>query len=166
MHYFDTLSARTEHPLDSLERMALLNDWPIARIDDDALCLSIAGEWSKYEISFTWIEHLETLHISASFPLTMPQRRRGAVAGLLSRINEQLLVGHFEYWETDQVVLFRHSLLLSGGADFSHAQFDMLAKIASETSDRYYQAFQYVLWTDLTPEQALEAVLFNTIGEA
>jgi hypothetical protein len=39
-------------------------------------------------------------------------------------------------------------------------------KVAVEASDRYYQAFQFVLWAGKSPKEALEGALFVTEGEA
>ena len=35
-----------------------------------------------------------------------------------------------------------------------------------ETCERYFQAFQFVIWAGKSPKEALEVVLFETQGEA
>ena len=37
---------------------------------------------------------------------------------------------------------------------------------AVTSCDQFFPAFQYVLWANKSPSEALEAVLFNTQGEA
>ena len=41
-----------------------------------------------------------------------------------------------------------------------------LIEIAITECERFYPAFQYVLWAGYEPKQAVEATLFDTAGEA
>ena len=96
----------------------------------------------------------------------VPERRRTEILTLVSLVNEQLWVGHFDLWSTDNVVMFRHSLLLTGGAAPTQGQCTMMLKSAVDACERYYQAFQFVLWAGKSAREALDAVLFETEGEA
>ena len=62
--------------------------------------------------------------------------------------------------------MYRHALILAGGAEPTHGQCEMLMKAAIDACERYYQAFQFVLWAGKSPREALDAVLFETEGEA
>ncbi len=42
----------------------------------------------------------------------------------------------------------------------------MMLKSAVDACERYYQAFQFVLWAGKPAREALDAVLFETEGEA
>src|SRR3954467_1865397 len=103
---------RAEHPLDIVERLAALRDWIFDRAETDEMSVSVAGRWTDYHVAFTWIEDVEALHVACAFDLKVPDRRRQEILQLVSKINEQLWVGHFDLWSTENVVMFRHSLLL------------------------------------------------------
>ena len=75
-----------------------------------------------------------------------PDRRRQEILQLISRINEQLWVGHFDLWSSENVVMFRHALLLAGGADPTHGQCETMLRVSVEACERYFQAFQFVIW--------------------
>jgi hypothetical protein len=62
--------------------------------------------------------------------------------------------------------MFRHSLLLTGGADPTNAQCETLLKVAVEACERYFQAFQFVMWAGKSAREAMDSVLFETEGEA
>ena len=109
---------------------------------------------------------LETLHVSCAFDLRVPERRRVEAQSLIRSINEQLWVGHFDLWPTEGVVMHRQSLLLAGGAQPSSPQCVALLDRALETCERYYQAFQFVLWAGKGAKDALETANFETKGEA
>ena len=85
---------------------------------------------------------------------------------LVSLINEQLWLGHFDLWASESVVMYRHGLLLAGGAEPTQGQCEVLMTTALEACERYYQAFQFVLWAGKPAREALDAVLFETQGEA
>ena len=157
---------RIEHPLDVVERLAALRDWIFDRAETDEMSVVVAGRWTEYQVAFTWIEDVEALHIACAFDLKVPDRRRTEVQRLIALINEQLWIGHFDLWSTDSVVMFRHSLLLAGGSVPTHPQCAMQLKSAVEACERYYQAFQFVLWAGKCAREALDAVLFETEGEA
>jgi hypothetical protein len=157
---------RTEHPLDVVERLASHKHWIFDRFEPDEMSVSVAGRWTDYQVAFTWIEDVEALHVACAFDLKVPERRRQEVLQLVSLINEQLWVGHFDLWSAENVVMFRHALLLSGGAEPGQGQCEMLMKSAIDACERHYQAFQFVIWAGKSAREALDSVLFETEGEA
>jgi len=160
----DTL--RPSNPLDLVERLAALNDWSFDRDSDDELSVSVTGGWTDYNIAITWLTEVESLHIACAFDLKVPERRRGEVTTLLGLVNEQLWLGHFDLWSRENVVMYRHALLLSGGAEPTQEQAGGLIKAAVEACERYYQAFQFAVWAGKTAREALEGALLETVGEA
>jgi hypothetical protein len=81
-------------------------------------------------------------------------------------INEQLWLGHFDLWDREKVVMYRHGVLLSGGATLNPEQCEGLLKAATDACERYYQAFQFVVWAGRSAADALETVVFETAGSA
>jgi hypothetical protein len=157
---------RTVHPVDIIETIAGINDWSFEREDEDEISISVRGGWSDYHVSFNWMEDLESLHIASAFDLKVPEPRRSEVRHLMAMINEQLWIGHFDIWSKEGVVLFRNSHLLSGGAEVSPQQCEALLRSATDSCDLYYQAFQFVVWAGRSAREALDDVLFETVGEA
>ncbi len=157
---------RSEHPLDVVERLAALRDWIFDRAETDEMSVSVSGGWTDYHVAFTWIEDVEALHVASAFDLKVPERRRQEILQLISRINEQLWVGHFDLWSSENVVMFRHSLILAGAAEPTNAQCETMLRVSVEACERYFQAFQFVMWAGKTAREALDSVLFETEGEA
>ena len=157
---------RLEHPLDVVERLASLRDWIFDRAETDEMSVSVSGSWADYHIAFTWIEDVEALHVACAFDLKVPDRRRQEVLQLLSYMNEQLWVGHFDLWSSENVVMFRNALLLAGGAEPTQGQCETMLRVAVEACERYFQAFQFVIWAGKSAREALDSVLFETEGSA
>ena len=157
---------RSEHPVDVVERLAALNEWAFDRVQDDEISILVSGESANYDLAFTWIPEMESLHVACSFDLKIPPRRRAAITELTQLINVQLWLGHFDLWSKQDLAMFRHSLCLAGGASASDAQCSAVVKAAVTGCETYFQAFQYVLWADRDPREALAFAAFETRGSA
>ena len=154
------------NPLDVVERIAAINDWAFERAGDDEITMVVAGRWSDYQVSFTWMHDIEALHLACAFDLKVPERRRDEVQKLIALVNEQMWIGHFDLWTKDGLVMFRHSLVLAGGVDASSGQCQALLSSALESSEGYFPAFQFVVWAGKQARPALDAAMFETSGEA
>ena len=85
---------------------------------------------------------------------------------LIALINEQMWVGHFDLWTKDGIVMFRHALVLAGGVEASGQQCEALLGTALDACERYFTAFQFVVWAGKAAREALDAAMFETSGEA
>jgi hypothetical protein len=157
---------RQSNPVDMIEFVAANNDWSFERSGEDEIAMTVEGRWTDYHVSFSWMEEFEALHIACAFDIKVPEVRVNEVIKLLSCINGQVLMGHFDLWRQEDIVIFRQSLLLSGGAEPTNRQVEVLLSNALDTCEAYYQAFQFVVWSGLDANRAMEAVLFETVGEA
>ncbi len=166
MALIDVDADRQGHPVDMIERIATLNDWSFDRSGDDEITISVDGSWSDYHVSLTWMSDLESLHLACAFDLKVPDRRKPEVYQLLTLVNEQMWLGHFDLWSEEGVVAYRHTLLLAGGAEATAPQCEALLQAALEACERHYQAFQFVVWAGKSAKEAMEVVAFETAGEA
>lgn len=157
---------RQSNPVDMIEFVAASNDWSFERSGEDEIAMTVAGRWTDYHVSFSWMEDVEALHLACAFDIRVPVQRVTEVMRLLSHVNGQVLMGHFDLWRQEDVVIFRQSLLLAGGAEPTNRQVEVLLSNALDTCEAYYQAFQFVVWSGMEAKSALDAVLFETVGEA
>lgn len=158
--------SRDIHPVDVIEQVAHNNDWSFERAGDDEISIAVTGSWSDYQVSFSWMEDFEALHLACAFDIKVPEARALEVMRLLSLINEQMLFGHFDLWEQEGAIMFRQSLLLAGGVEPSSQQVEVLLSSALEACECYFQAFQFVVWSGTSARDALAGVLFETYGNA
>jgi hypothetical protein len=154
------------NPLDRVERIAEAYEWAFSRTGASEVTMEIAGGWSDMQVALNWRDEFEILHAAVSLEVKVPAARRDEVAKLIARINEQLLIGHFDLWHSDGSLLFRNSLLLTGNAEANDAQCEALIRFAVETCERYFPAVQFVVWAGQNAQEALEAAMIDTWGEA
>jgi hypothetical protein len=166
MNWADSAAGRSEHPLDLVERLASRNEWTFDREGEDEIAIAVKGAWAEYSVGFTWLEDLEALHVACSFQLTPPESRRQELMRLVTLVNEQLWLGHFDLWDDGKMIMFRHSLLLAGGTEPTQLQCEKLLLIAVETCEKYYQAFQFTVWAGRSARDSLEGAMFVTAGQA
>ena len=157
---------RDINPVDMIEQVASINDWEFERSGDHEINITVAGMWSDYSISFSWMEDFEALHLACAFDLKVTEQRMSETMRLLSLVNEQLLIGHFDLWTREGVIMFRQALLLNGGAEPTDSQLECLLVSAVEACERYFQAFQFVVWAGRNAQEALDSALFETLGNA
>jgi len=62
--------------------------------------------------------------------------------------------------------MYRQALVLPGGMTASTAQCEALLAGALHACERYFPAFQFVIWAGKTAAEAMTAVMFDTAGEA
>ena len=154
------------NPLDVVERIATTNDWSFERAGEDEITILVRGKWADYQVSFTWMYDIEALHLACAFEFKVPERCRGEVRQLISLINEQMWVGHFDLWTQDGLIMYRHALVLAGGVEASSRQCEALLGTALDACERYFPAFQFVVWAGKPAREALDAAMFETQGQA
>ena len=154
------------NPLDVVEQLAVGNNWPFERASEDEISFIVTGRWTNYQVSFTWMSEIEALHLACAFDMRVPAQRLASVQQLVALINEQLWIGHFDIWMQNGVVMFRHALLLAGGVSASGQQCEAVLNSALDASERYFPAFQFVVWAGKSAREAMDAALFETSGQA
>ncbi len=64
------------------------------------------------------------------------------------------------------MVMFRHALVLAGGVSASGRQCEAVLGAALDSAERYFPAFQFVVWAGKSPREAMDSAMFETAGEA
>ena len=154
------------NPLAVVEDIAADHNWAFERSGEDEVTIVSKGDWTDYQLSFTWMGEIEALHLACAFDMRVPDPRLSEVQQLVAFINELLWIGHFDVWMQNGVVMFRHALLLAGGVAASDRQCEAVLGSALDACERYFPAFQFVVWAGKSAREAMDAALFETSGEA
>jgi hypothetical protein len=154
------------NPIDLAEEIVLANQWAHDRASDEELLVEIGGKWCDYRILFIWQREISALHFSCSFEMKVPKARRTAILELLAAINERLWLGHFDLVSDDLSPAFRQGVLLRGAGGASVEQIEDLVDIAVTECERFFPAFQLVIWGGKPAEEAIAAAMIDPVGEA
>ena len=159
-------TSATYNPLDLAELVIMDRDWVFDRTADSELVAEVNGAWCNYRIWFTWQEDSGGLTLSCAIDTKFPKQMVFKLHSLLALANEKMWLGHFELCAEDNTVVFRHSLLLREGAGTTAEHLQELLDIATSECERFYPAFQSVVWGGKSASEAIEIALFDTIAEA
>ena len=165
LSYVDS-STTQQNPLDLLEEIVGANDWAFDRASIDELAVEISGRWCDYRLYFLWREDLGALHFSCLLESRVPVEKRREVSMLLALLNEKMWLGHFDLSSDDGTPMFRHTLLVRGAGGVSVEQMEDLVEVAMGESERFFPAFQFVIWGGKSAEEAIASSLLDVEGEA
>lgn len=154
------------NPLDLMEQIIVANDWLFDRRSETEMAAEAPGRWCDYGLCFNWSHEFRALHFTCAFDLKVPEKRRGELYELLALANEKLWIGHFGLDSDDGMPVFRHAMLLRGAPGASAESLEDMIDIALTECERFFPAFQFVLWGGKKPADALQAAMLECVGEA
>ena len=153
-------------PVEMLAQLFEARGWPYEIPRNDEITGEVQGSWATYQLRGIWRAEDHVLQLLCLPDIRIPDDKRAGVFEVLALINEQLWLGHFDIWSNGAVLLYRHGLMLGDDGLLSIGSAQMLVEAAVEECDRFYPAFQFILWGDKTPAEALASALVDAAGEA
>ena len=157
---------RSTNPLDILEQIVASNEWAFERRSDGEMAAEAPGKWCDYGLHFSWSHEISAMAFTCAFDMKVPADRREKLYELLALANDRLWIGHFGIEAEDGVPVFRHSVLLRGAPGASAESLEDMVDIAITECERFFPAFQFVLWGGKAPAEALAASMLDCVGEA
>jgi hypothetical protein len=154
------------HPIDIVEHLAEHHEWDFDRIADDQIAMAVEGQWRTYSITLAWSGYDETLRMVCTFEMEPPEQKLPVLYQTLNDVNDQCWAGAFTFWAEQKLMVYRYGLVMSGGQGVSPDQVDTLIRAAVLSAERFYPAFQLVVWGDRTPKDALQVAIAEAYGRA
>lgn len=158
-------------PIDMIEQIVAANEWPYDRQNKKELTVFLAGNWAEYHLHFAWsdpsaADRYGGLQVVCAFDARVSKSVQVSLFELLTLVNAHLWLGHFDLVVDEGLLMFRHGLLMAGTEDLRATQCEQLIDVAVNECERFYPAFQFVLWGGKTPKEAMQISLLETVGEA
>jgi hypothetical protein len=153
-------------PVEMLLSLFEARGWPCEMVADDEMSGEVQGSWAKYQLRAIWRAADNVLQFLCLPDIRVTDDKKQQAYELLCLVNEQMWLGHFDIWSNGDVLLYRHGALLADDGTLSLVQAQALVECAIDECDRFYPAFQFVLWGDRSPRAALEAAMVDAAGEA
>ena len=160
------ISVEFGNPLDVIEKAAFERDIPFDRVDSGEVHLNVKGGWRDAVLWFAWRPEFRTLQMGATLDLKAQSGKFDDASRLVALVNENLWIGHFDLWSDDGSIVYRHAVVLSRGCELEDEQVEVLIKNAIDAYERFYPAFNFLVWAGKSPREALDAALFETVGNA
>ena len=154
------------HPIDIVEKLVEFNEWTFDRRSDEEMAVQVPGSWCDYSLYFAWNDEMEAIHFTCAFDMRVADSQAARVHELLALVNEKLWLGHFSIWVDEGLPMFRATLALRGQKGLTVEQTEDLIETALMECERFFPAFQYVIWGGKEATEAIESAMIDTVGEA
>ena len=154
------------HPIDIVQNIATHQDWEFQRIADDQIAMAVVGQWRTYSITLAWSDYDETLRLICTFEMGPPVDSLPALYETLNEVNDQCWAGGFTYWQEQALMVYRYGLILSGEQTASPEQIDTMISASVLSAEKYYPAFQLVVYGNRSPKDALQVAIAEAYGRA
>ena len=138
-------------------------NWTFDRTDNEVSIIA-NGKHNNYQLSVSLQNDSNGLNVICGFDLRFNKKNKFQILKLVSSINAQLWLGHFDVWDKEGLIVYRNSSILEKSPNLK--TIETLLNDAVSSIDLYFPAFQYILWAGKDSEEALQTVLFETRGEA
>lgn len=162
MQYPSSLS----DPLDKVEQFLVQEQILFERTTEYEIQYSITGTWCDYPMWFRWLPVQAMVQVGLGIEARVPDNRRIEAKDLIVQINERLIIGHFDMWSADGTLVFRLGQLIESGNTVSEELARQMNRAAVDAAEVLIPAVNFLLWSEKTATQAVEAAMFETMGEA
>jgi len=157
----------TTDPLETVEAVLSSDErFRSERADDGDIHFSFKCSYGETVGYFSLREELPALLFTLGFDLQAPVSRRHEAVRLAGLINENLWLGHFDVWSDDGTIIFRHAMPMIGRDEISVGEIQAMLAAALDAADRFQPAFHFLILGGMSAEDASQAALFETAGEA
>ena len=163
---FTEMEREESAPLDMLAALFEARGWEYDVISDEEVTAEFKGSWTSYQLRAIWRDEDNALQLLVFPDVTVPTEKHETIYKALGLINEQLWLGHFDLWSQNGIILFRHGSLLPPNGMLGVDQAQTIIDVALDECERFYPVFQFIIWGEKSPEDALAAALRETHGEA
>ncbi len=153
-------------PLDIVEVVLEAAGWPCERDEEGTLQVVAETRWGDMGALFAYRPEPSAVHFSLTLDVKAMAAKRSAISELVMLANERLWVGHFDFWSDDGVIIFRHTFPMEDREELSQGEVRSVITAAVAAADRFMPAFNFLVWAGKSPREAIDAVMFETHGEA
>ena len=153
-------------PVEMLASLCDARGWAYDFVGEDEITMEVQGSWANYQMRGIWRGEDRVLQLLCLPDIRIPDDKRAPMFEVLTLVNEQMWLGHFDVWSNGMVLLYRHAMMLGDDGLLSLGQAQAALEAAVDECDRFYPAFQFILWGDKGPSEALASALVDAAGEA
>ena len=153
-------------PLDIIEEVVNNQGWYSNRVCEEEITTTFRGKWCDYSLHFAWSDDIFAINFTCAFDIRVPETKTTEINNLLALINDKLWLGHFGVWQDEALPMYRHAFPMRGVDNLVPQQVEDLLDNGITACEKFYPAFQYVIWGGKDPKQAIAASILEPVGEA
>ncbi len=153
-------------PLERVEEALEMVGWQHDRDDEGTIQAVAETRWGDMGALFAYRPEPAAIHFSLTLDIKPVDAKRSQLSELVIMANERLWLGHFDYWTDEGVIIFRYTFPLMERDEATIGEIRATIAAAVSAVDRFVPAFNFLIWAGKSPREAIDAVMFETQGEA
>jgi hypothetical protein len=142
---------------EALMKVITDNEWPHTPMDENTVRLDVVGDNGNWTAYVRTSAEPDQILVYAVCNSKTPEEKRQAMAELVTRANYGLKIGNFELDFGDGEVRYKTSLHFVGQIE-QEPMINQLVLTNILTMDHYMPALMALIYTDLSPVEALGKV--------
>ncbi len=154
------------NPIDKVEGIFGNNNFEFERRDANEVVVAIKGKWNDLLLFFTWEPNVNCLHFSCLLDVKAQIEDQNKIFELFTLINQEMWMGHFSYWQEEQMPIFKHSLFVEQNEDAFEKKLSQLTELGVKECERMYPIFKAVMQRGMDPKRAVGPLTLETVGNA
>ncbi len=165
----DSTYSGDNNPIEITASLAESKGYTCTRQDENNLNISVMIKGKELIIDLVWQEEFAALVLSGFIPLEIDDNTYEATVKILETINKNIWLGHFDLsgYNNIKYPTFRHTLLCGMlPAAISISTISDIIDISISECERFYDTFKQAKEGDVRLHDSLDAIVFETIGEA
>ncbi|MCU0882548.1 MAG: YbjN domain-containing protein [Hyphomonadaceae bacterium] len=151
--------------LDTVEAVLVSENRPHERLDNE-VHFATPTPWCNLHGLVAVQDDMPAFTVQFVFELKAPVQRRADINALVALLNEACWLGHFEPGSEDVPISWRFTAPLIGRNDPEPAEMAAIIAAGVDVCSKFYPAFNFLLWAGKSPQEAAEAAMFETLGQA
>ncbi|KCZ49477.1 type III secretion system chaperone family protein [Hyphomonas pacifica] len=153
-------------PLDRVEEALEIAGWQHERDEEGTIQAVAETRWGDMGALFAFRPEPAAIHFSVTLDIKPVAAKRAQLSELIIMANERLWLGHFDYWADEGVVIFRYTFPMTDRDEVSLGEIRSAVAASVSAVDRFVPAFNFLIWAGKSPRESIDAVMFETHGEA
>ena len=152
--------------LDVVQEVAEDQNYTFERTSKGEIHIEVPGQWRNY---FLLVSHRPIdrgILFYCTTEMQPPANKLGGLYELLNLMNDQTWNGAFSWDNKNQLLCHRYSLCLGEEQSVSYEQVMTIIVSMIAESERFYPAIQLVVWSNQSPESAMQIAIQETRGSA
>ncbi len=154
------------HPIDIAESIARAEEWDFERGSDETISFAIEGAWRNYLLLLDHVPSENSLRLMCRFDMAPQHENLPKLYEMLNTVNAACWIGSFTWDAELQHMVFRYGLLVGEDQLVDHDQIATMISAAVLSVERFLPAFELAIWTDKSPDEALQTAIAQAYGHA
>lgn len=154
------------HPIELMQGFVDANEWRLNHASPHEVSVEVPGKWSDYSLTLTWQDQYSALHINVALDVFIIDQQFDEARRVITELNKNIWMGHFDLLEDDAGIVFRHNLLLRGTGGATPEQIEDLIDMTLGECERAYPALFQIATGVVSADTAAKTALMETAGSA